>query len=328
MGHHRRRYERALAAGLLWIGRDGGRVSGGARAADRDARSLGAVRAGVAPGGPSRIDSTHTVREDVDDLPAIGSALPHTRCLHTLELSWLEFDSDNRIGRYIVWLGYALFNPDAASSTWRRLICEHKYYGWVPDDARPALHLMAQGNNLAVVLGFSRVVVDAYYCVTIRAGARILKHKHEYAPPSKYWEAFMKSKEDIRQWTGTGDSYDDNYMAEDYEESYEDAVGEGVESVLMVLEEATRMDACMTSTDLGSLDEYVFVIVPGYGNAWVHCRSIERIESRPPGRSSLTALRVHQDWEMHEVRTLVQVVRESLESLRLEFGVDYAEVMA
>lgn len=61
-------------------------------------------------------------------------------------------------------------------------------------------------------------------------------------------------------------------------------------SLVQVVEAPVQLDVCVCMTDVAALDEWVVVIVPGFGDAWVQSQSIESIVARPPSESCLTSL--------------------------------------
>ncbi|KAJ0397904.1 hypothetical protein P43SY_002412 [Pythium insidiosum] len=72
--------------------------------------------------------------------------------------------------------------------------------------------------------------------------------------------------------------------------------------VVETLRETTEMDVCVKSTDVSRLSEWVFVVVIGYGAAWVRREDVEHVVARAPGRPKLTALDVHCAYHLATIR--------------------------
>ncbi|KAJ0410041.1 hypothetical protein ATCC90586_006434 [Pythium insidiosum] len=104
---------------------------------------------------------------DDEGMPALCSALPHTRCVESLSIvaadEWAHWMNNNDIA----WLGYALFHPDTPTSTWRRLAL----LNITMSESRPMLARMARGQNLLCDVNDPNDLVDFYFTATIRAGA-------------------------------------------------------------------------------------------------------------------------------------------------------------
>ncbi|KAJ0403791.1 hypothetical protein ATCC90586_003783 [Pythium insidiosum] len=89
--------------------------------------------------------------------------------------------------------------------------------------------------------------------------------------------------------------------------------------VVETLRETTEMDVCVESTDVSRLSEWVFVVVIGYGAAWVRREDVKQVVARAPGRPKLTALSVESSTlPSGMIPAIVALTRSSLQFLRLE----------
>ncbi|KAJ0397907.1 hypothetical protein P43SY_002415 [Pythium insidiosum] len=89
--------------------------------------------------------------------------------------------------------------------------------------------------------------------------------------------------------------------------------------VVETLRETTEMDVCVESTDVSRLSEWVFVVVIGYGAAWVRREDVKHVVARAPGRPKLTELSVESSTlPPGMVPAIVALTRSSLQFLRLE----------
>lgn len=271
-------------------------------------------------------------------MEGICSALPYTRCFKNLALYGLHMANDNQIrGQDLAWLAYALFHPDTASSTWTELEMRGLTYSSITMDADVIIEVMATGNNLLAALGLANETSESYFTATIKAGAVLVAkrppqpHENEY---STYEEGDRdelsdednessddggdKSEDanggDVDELANDGDDDDDDGDEDDEEEKEAEAAKEEDPEIVQVLEANSTMDVCVTSADVTVLGEWVPVVVPGFGLAYVESRYVENIIARPPGRPSLKGLRFcYLRLPYNLIRTLLRLAGGELE---------------
>ncbi|TMW62240.1 hypothetical protein Poli38472_009733 [Pythium oligandrum] len=100
---------------------------------------------------------------------ALCSALQYARILHTLDFA----KSSRLTSQDVAWLGYALFHPDAATSSWWRLILTYALEECA--SAGQILQRMALGNHLTSILaGSLDETTSVYYSATFHPETEIL----------------------------------------------------------------------------------------------------------------------------------------------------------
>ncbi|TMW58632.1 hypothetical protein Poli38472_010191 [Pythium oligandrum] len=109
-----------------------------------------------------------------DKYEAICSALPHARSVHTLQLDRRPCLSQVIPTRDLAWLGYAIFHPDAAESSWKMLDLEMVN---LTVEYADVLRAMSVGNNLLAILDGTPPTTQAYY------SARLAESTPVYSEP-------------------------------------------------------------------------------------------------------------------------------------------------
>ncbi|GLE05774.1 hypothetical protein PINS_up014822 [Pythium insidiosum] len=85
------------------------------------------------------------------------------------------------------------------------------------------------------------------------------------------------------------------------------------------LEEPTRMDVCVTSTNLEDLPEMVTVVVPGFGLGRIARDDVVSIEARAPGRPHFSAVSIEVcDLTREDVVTLLERSAATLQYVNLD----------
>ncbi|TMW69113.1 hypothetical protein Poli38472_001269 [Pythium oligandrum] len=112
---------------------------------------------------------THRISRDADSfLDGLCAALPHTRALQNVEITmwWNETVTNLQWA----WLGYALFHPDAPSSSWSSLSLGSFQ---LTHDAIEVLRSMSRGNNLLAIRLGLKGDRTTYESARVRVGSMV-----------------------------------------------------------------------------------------------------------------------------------------------------------
>lgn len=89
-------------------------------------------------------------------------------------------------------------------------------------------------------------------------------------------------------------------------------------ALIDMLKDQCTMDVCVSTVDISSLDEWVAVVVPGYGLGWLRRGSITNIIARRPGRPCLTGFQPSLSSSYQALNdSLIRVLGPSLKSMRV-----------
>lgn len=235
---------------------------------------------------------------DAQRFVALFSALPHTRCLETLQLGSENADTLFPFSSLLVsWIGYAVFHPKTRSSRWRKLALQY----WRSDGSEPHNELTQMLVNPLALLSVSRLaaLVDIVQQDEQRQGScangmqsgsdgdeRDVDCKTLPFTPSKFQLAFVRGGAAVREFRSIdADAW----------------ITLQCDVQLEMCEAGQRDDT--TERDANA---FVRVLVPGFGFGWVLVRDVSSVTDwaiELPLMSPLTAFEC--DCVLPEMTTLL-----------------------